>query len=88
MVAGGPGHRTAAEDARLLVHLRRLAGLSRRVVSVCTGATLLAAAGLVSLAEAGTLTLRVAETMPLDRVADAHLRLAKGGLRGRIVLVP
>ena len=45
-------------------------------------------AGLVSLAEAGTLTLRVAETMPLDRVADAHLRLAKGGLRGRIVLVP
>ena len=45
-------------------------------------------ADLVALAEAGALTLRVAETLPLDQVAAAHRRLAKGGLRGRIVLLP
>lgn len=43
---------------------------------------------LVSLVEAGSLTLRVADTLPLDDVAQAHERLAKGGLRGRLVLVP
>ena len=47
IVSGGLGHRHAAEDARLLTHLRRLAGQSRRIASVCTGATLLAAAGLL-----------------------------------------
>ncbi|HEX6446622.1 MAG TPA: NADP-dependent oxidoreductase [Streptosporangiales bacterium] len=45
-------------------------------------------AQLVALVEAGVLDLRVAATMPLDRVAEAHRRLADGGLRGRIVLVP
>ncbi|MFG6191793.1 NADP-dependent oxidoreductase [Nonomuraea sp. JJY05] len=45
-------------------------------------------ADLVALVEAGSLTLRVAETLPLDQVAAAHHRLAKGGLRGRLVLVP
>jgi NADPH:quinone reductase-like Zn-dependent oxidoreductase len=43
---------------------------------------------LVALVEAGSLTLRVAETMPLDHVAAAHRRLAEGGLRGRLVLTP
>ncbi|MEV0162598.1 NADP-dependent oxidoreductase [Nonomuraea fuscirosea] len=47
-------------------------------------ATLLAE--LAALVEAGSLTLRVADTMPVDRVADAHRRLAEGGLRGRLVL--
>ncbi|PKV79154.1 NADP-dependent oxidoreductase [Nocardia fluminea] len=32
------------------------------------------------------LTLRVADTLPLEHAADAHTRLARGGLRGRIVL--
>ncbi|MEV0085783.1 NADP-dependent oxidoreductase [Saccharopolyspora sp. NPDC050642] len=45
-------------------------------------------AELVALAESGTITLRVAEAMPLDRVVEAHERLARGGLRGRLVLVP
>lgn len=45
-------------------------------------------AQLVALVEAGGLDLRVATTMPLDSVAEAHRRLADGGLRGRIVLVP
>ncbi|MFI6990785.1 NADP-dependent oxidoreductase [Nonomuraea wenchangensis] len=43
---------------------------------------------LAALAEAGSLTLRVAESMPLDQVAAAHWRLAEGGLRGRLVLTP
>ena len=40
------------------------------------------------LASTGELTLRVAETVPFDAAADAHRRLAAGGLRGRIVFVP
>jgi NADPH:quinone reductase len=45
-------------------------------------------AKLAALAEAGRLTPRVAEVRPLGQVADAHRRLAAGGLRGRIVLRP
>ncbi|RZS32234.1 NADPH:quinone reductase-like Zn-dependent oxidoreductase [Herbihabitans rhizosphaerae] len=45
-------------------------------------------AELVAEVEAGRLSLRLAETYPLDEVARAHERFAKGGLRGRLVLVP
>ncbi|WP_133916390.1 NADP-dependent oxidoreductase [Streptomyces sp. NBC_00582] len=45
-------------------------------------------AELVQLADQGVLTLRVAETYPLAEAAKAHARLAEGGLRGRLVLVP
>jgi NADPH:quinone reductase-like Zn-dependent oxidoreductase len=45
-------------------------------------------AELVALVEAGTLTLRVAETFPLEKVASAHQRFAEGAVRGRLVLVP
>lgn len=41
---------------------------------------------LRDLAEAGALTLRVADTLPAGRAADAHRRLEAGGLRGRLVL--
>ncbi|MBV8933256.1 MAG: NADP-dependent oxidoreductase [Kutzneria sp.] len=47
-----------------------------------------ALADLVTVVDAGRLTLRVAHTMPLDEVAAAHERLARGGLRGRVVLTP
>lgn len=47
VVVGGLGHIQAAEDERLVTHVRRLAGKARRVSSVCTGATVLAAAGLL-----------------------------------------
>lgn len=47
LVAGGFGHENAAADVRLITHLRRLAGDARRVASVCTGATVLAATGLL-----------------------------------------
>jgi NADPH:quinone reductase-like Zn-dependent oxidoreductase len=45
-------------------------------------------AELARLAENGTLPLRVAGTLPLTEAAAAHERLAAGGLRGRLVLVP
>jgi NADPH2:quinone reductase len=45
-------------------------------------------AELARLVDAGELTLRVAETFPLDQAAAAHELSAKGGVRGRIVLVP
>jgi NADPH:quinone reductase-like Zn-dependent oxidoreductase len=41
---------------------------------------------LAELAQAG-LHLRVAGTLPLEDVAEAHRRLEKGGLRGRLVLI-
>lgn len=47
VVAGGWGHRMAAQDARFVGHVRRLARDARRVASVCTGAAVLAAAGLL-----------------------------------------
>lgn len=37
-------------------------------------------------AEAGVLTLRVADVLPMDQAAEAHRRLEAGGVRGRIVL--
>lgn len=43
---------------------------------------------LVAYAGSGLISLRVAKTFPLVRIADAHRALATGGLRGRIVLVP
>ncbi|MFI6642701.1 GlxA family transcriptional regulator [Streptomyces sp. NPDC050504] len=47
IVVGGVGCEAASADERLLGHVRRVAGLSRRVASVCTGAYVLAAAGLL-----------------------------------------
>ena len=41
---------------------------------------------LRDLAEDGVLTLRVAEVLPARLAAEAHRRLAAGGIRGRIVL--
>jgi NADPH:quinone reductase-like Zn-dependent oxidoreductase len=43
---------------------------------------------LVRLAEAGVVSTRVAATYPLKDAATAYKRLAKGGVRGRLVLVP
>ncbi|WP_141014433.1 quinone oxidoreductase family protein [Nocardioides sambongensis] len=37
-------------------------------------------------AEAGVLSLRVAEVLPAERADEAHQRLADGGVRGRLVL--
>ncbi len=45
-------------------------------------------AELAGRAAAGELTVRVAETLPLERFRDAYARLEGGGLRGKIVLTP
>lgn len=43
---------------------------------------------VVRLVETGRVTLRVADTYRLEEAADAHARLAAGGVRGRLVLIP
>jgi len=45
-------------------------------------------AELVDMVDAGVLTVRVARTMPLAEVSQAHTALAAGGVGGRLVLVP
>lgn len=47
VVSGGLAHEAAGTDPQIVTHVRRLAALSRRVSSVCTGATVLAATGLL-----------------------------------------
>jgi transcriptional regulator GlxA family with amidase domain len=54
IVAGGQGAIRGAEDARLVEWLRLRAGAARRTASVCTGAFLLAATGLLDRRRAVT----------------------------------
>jgi NADPH:quinone reductase len=61
-------------------------GISPRTVAVQPDAN--AAAELADRAARGELTLRVAETLPLERFRDAYTRLERGGLPGKIVLTP
>ncbi|MEV8624206.1 NADP-dependent oxidoreductase [Streptomyces sp. NBC_01268] len=59
-----------------------------RVVPVWVRADPAGLARLAALADRGALTPRLAGTLPLAQAARAHRRLAEGGLRGRLVLVP
>ena len=54
MVSGGIGYVDAMADDRLVAHVRRLGRESRRVASVCTGAGILAEAGLLDGRRAAT----------------------------------
>lgn len=82
----------ALRDGARVVALRSFAGETERGISVelvSVRQYLREAAKLahiVELTESGKLTPRVAETFPLVRAADAHARLERGGLRGRVVL--
>jgi NADPH:quinone reductase-like Zn-dependent oxidoreductase len=44
--------------------------------------------GLLVRTASGQLPARVRAVLPLDQVADAHRAMAKGGVRGRLVLTP
>jgi transcriptional regulator GlxA family with amidase domain len=54
MIAGGDGVRRAVEDERLVRWVSRTAGRAERVASVCTGAFMLARAGLLDGRRAAT----------------------------------
>lgn len=54
LVSGGIGYVDAMDDRRVVAHVRRLSRESRRVASVCTGAGILAAAGLLDGRRAAT----------------------------------
>ncbi|VTR76613.1 NADP-dependent oxidoreductase [Cellulomonas hominis] len=82
----------AVRDGGVVVALRPFDGEADRGIHVRTvrpadyledGARL---AELLRMAAEGRLTVRVAATMPASDAAEAHRRLAAGGVRGRLVL--
>jgi transcriptional regulator GlxA family with amidase domain len=64
VISGGRDMDEAADDAKLVDNIRRLAAQARRVTSVCSGAFLLAAAGLLDGRRA---TTHWAECAQLER---------------------
>lgn len=76
VVTGGLGHEEAGADPLVVAHVRRVAALSRRVASVCTGATVLAATGLLDGRRATThwrYADRLAQEYPAVRVDPAPI---------------
>ncbi|KUL32092.1 GlxA family transcriptional regulator [Streptomyces regalis] len=83
LVVGGLGCEGAAADERLLAQVRRLAENSRRVASVCTGAYVLAAAGLLDDRRATTHWRwgeRLAERHPSVAVDVDPIRIRDGNV--------
>jgi NADPH:quinone reductase-like Zn-dependent oxidoreductase len=61
-------------------------GIAPQTVQVQPDAA--ATAELAKAATAGELTIRIDETLPLERFRDGYARLERGGLHGKIVLMP
>ncbi|GII95040.1 GlxA family transcriptional regulator [Sinosporangium siamense] len=83
IVVGGLGSPDAAADAVLVGHVRRLARVSRRVASVCTGARVLAAAGLLDGRRATTHWLdaeALAARHPLVKVDADPIHIRDGNV--------
>ncbi len=81
VVVGGHGHEEAAADLHLVRQIRRLAPSCRRVASVCTGATVLAASGLLDGRRATThwaFAARLARRYPAVAVDPAPLFVKDG----------
>lgn len=81
LVAGGVGAEAAAENPVLLDWVRQRATQARRVASVCTGAFLLAAAGLLDGRRAAThwqYCARLAQRFPATRVEPDPIFVCDG----------
>jgi NADPH:quinone reductase-like Zn-dependent oxidoreductase len=82
----------AVADGGQLVTLKGWTGPSERGIVIHPISSFSSAADtalfewLRSQAEKGVLTLRVADVLPAAEAAEAHRRLAAGGIRGRLVL--
>jgi NADPH:quinone reductase-like Zn-dependent oxidoreductase len=82
----------AVADGGGLVTLKRWRGPSERRITIHPVSSFGSATDtalfdrLRRQAEDGILTLRVADVLPASEAADAHRRLAAGGMRGRLVL--
>jgi NADPH:quinone reductase len=88
----GPPALAAVRDGGQLIAVRPFAGESERDITITLVLVVdyvhnrTALKRLIELAATGGLTPRVAATLPVEQVAEAHRRLEKGGLRGRVVL--
>src|SRR5205823_6285040 len=83
LVAGGPGMRGRNTDPELLQWLCEAAGAARRVTSVCTGAFLLAAAGLLDGRRATThwrYAASLAQHYPAVRVEPDRIFVRDGNV--------
>ena len=81
LVAGGEGAEAAAEDPVLVDWVRQRASKARRVASVCTGAFLLAAAGLLDGRRAATHWMycaKLAQRYPAIRVETDPIFVCDG----------
>jgi NADPH:quinone reductase len=88
----GPAILPAVRDGGQLLAVRPFQGETERDIKISLvlvghhlhdGARL---AELADLAAKGVIALRIAELLPPERAAEAHRRLAAGGVRGRLVL--
>lgn len=81
LVAGGEGAEAAAEDPLLVEWVRERARQARRIASVCTGAFLLAAAGVLDGRRAATHWMycaRLAQRFPAVRVEPDPIFVCDG----------
>jgi transcriptional regulator GlxA family with amidase domain len=83
IVAGGPGVEAATSDPALVSWVRRRAGNARRVASVCTGAFLLGASGVLDGRRAAThwsVCADFARRFPLVRVEPDPIFVRDGSV--------